>query len=407
MIDQDGLRYKAIFLGDNESISVQVSSNSTQCDSNCIYFVHDKNTGGFGDTILKLVLSYVVLILIRNTLGKWVAKYQFGLYLPYAMHSATRPQFINGDLIHSDHRPVVASLENVVRLKQQDNQRRFRFETHWLKDDECHDIVDQTWLAPDAPLDSQDSILDIFGRCADSEIERYFGTVFSSASPSVQQVENGITHIEGRVSSEECEMKVVGDGQSVNAFRDPWLPRPRMFRPISPAPGGTVMVSDLIGGQGSWDVGSLSRYFMQADIDIILGIPLRSSSTHSLINGQLSTQIPPPLTLSPHLPFLFFTNSSRVLSEEITSTVYFRRSRSRQSGGARITDDQINDLVSKLNQLLPEIRDRRSDKNGIRSHEAVGTSLDAAGVSLLCATDSLLETSFVDCSCIRLSVLIL
>ncbi|KAL4633736.1 hypothetical protein ACB098_04G110200 [Castanea mollissima] len=39
-----------------------------------------------------------------------------------------------------------------------------------------------------------------------------------------------------------------------------------------------------------------------------------------------------------------------------------RRSRSRQPGGSRITDDQINDLVSKLQQLLPEIRDRRSDK---------------------------------------------
>ena len=39
-----------------------------------------------------------------------------------------------------------------------------------------------------------------------------------------------------------------------------------------------------------------------------------------------------------------------------------RRSRSRQSGGSRITDDQINDLVSKLQQLLPEIRDRCSDK---------------------------------------------
>ncbi|XP_010256912.1 PREDICTED: transcription factor ILI6-like [Nelumbo nucifera] len=39
-----------------------------------------------------------------------------------------------------------------------------------------------------------------------------------------------------------------------------------------------------------------------------------------------------------------------------------RRSRSRQSGNSRITDDQINDLVSKLQQLLPEIRDRRSDK---------------------------------------------
>ncbi|EXB93467.1 hypothetical protein L484_006129 [Morus notabilis] len=39
-----------------------------------------------------------------------------------------------------------------------------------------------------------------------------------------------------------------------------------------------------------------------------------------------------------------------------------RRSRSKQSSGSRITDDQINDLVSKLQQLLPEIRDRRSDK---------------------------------------------
>ncbi|XP_044506585.1 transcription factor PRE5-like [Mangifera indica] len=35
--------------------------------------------------------------------------------------------------------------------------------------------------------------------------------------------------------------------------------------------------------------------------------------------------------------------------------------RSRQSG-SRISDDQIIDLVSKLRQLLPEIRDRRPDK---------------------------------------------
>ncbi|XP_043706713.1 transcription factor PRE6-like [Telopea speciosissima] len=40
-----------------------------------------------------------------------------------------------------------------------------------------------------------------------------------------------------------------------------------------------------------------------------------------------------------------------------------RRSRSRQSSGSsRITDDQINDLVSKLQQLLPELRERHSDK---------------------------------------------
>ncbi|KAL5722703.1 Proteasome subunit alpha type-4 [Ranunculus cassubicifolius] len=40
-----------------------------------------------------------------------------------------------------------------------------------------------------------------------------------------------------------------------------------------------------------------------------------------------------------------------------------RRSRSRQSGTSRnISDDQINDLVSKLQQLLPELRNRNSDK---------------------------------------------
>ncbi|XVF85961.1 hypothetical protein PTKIN_Ptkin17bG0159300 [Pterospermum kingtungense] len=40
-----------------------------------------------------------------------------------------------------------------------------------------------------------------------------------------------------------------------------------------------------------------------------------------------------------------------------------RRSRSRQSAGvSRITDDQITDLVSKLQQLIPELRGRRSDK---------------------------------------------
>ncbi|KAI7995791.1 Transcription factor PRE6 [Camellia lanceoleosa] len=39
-----------------------------------------------------------------------------------------------------------------------------------------------------------------------------------------------------------------------------------------------------------------------------------------------------------------------------------RRSRSRQSGGvSRISDDQIADLISKLQQLIPELR-LRSDR---------------------------------------------
>ncbi|CAL5396242.1 unnamed protein product [Camellia sinensis] len=40
-----------------------------------------------------------------------------------------------------------------------------------------------------------------------------------------------------------------------------------------------------------------------------------------------------------------------------------RRSRSRQSGeSSRITDEQIADLISKLQQLIPELRNRGSDK---------------------------------------------
>nr|AFK41511.1 unknown [Lotus japonicus] len=40
-----------------------------------------------------------------------------------------------------------------------------------------------------------------------------------------------------------------------------------------------------------------------------------------------------------------------------------RRSRSRQSGGSsEISDAQITDLISKLQQLIPELRARRSDK---------------------------------------------
>ncbi|KAL4333212.1 hypothetical protein GQ457_07G017890 [Hibiscus cannabinus] len=39
-----------------------------------------------------------------------------------------------------------------------------------------------------------------------------------------------------------------------------------------------------------------------------------------------------------------------------------RRSRSRQSGVPRITDDQLAHLVSKLQHLIPELRRSRSDK---------------------------------------------
>ncbi|KAK4712466.1 hypothetical protein R3W88_006979 [Solanum pinnatisectum] len=39
-----------------------------------------------------------------------------------------------------------------------------------------------------------------------------------------------------------------------------------------------------------------------------------------------------------------------------------RRSRHSSTGSSRISDEQIIELVSKLQQLLPEIRNRRSSK---------------------------------------------
>ncbi|KAL6983502.1 Proteasome subunit alpha type-4 [Sarracenia purpurea var. burkii] len=76
-----------------------------------------------------------------------------------------------------------------------------------------------------------------------------------------------------------------------------------------------------------------------------------------------------------------------------------RRSRSRQSGASRISDDEVADLVSKLQQLIPELRTRRSDKvsaskvlqetcNYIRSlHREVDDLSDRLS-ELLASTDS-------------------
>ncbi|KAF4347816.1 hypothetical protein G4B88_012929 [Cannabis sativa] len=49
---------------------------------------------------------------------------------------------LNGDFLNSDHRPIVATLENVSRRQR-------------------------SWLSLDCPLANQDSLIDIFGLCAD------------------------------------------------------------------------------------------------------------------------------------------------------------------------------------------------------------------------------------------------
>ncbi|KAF4368982.1 hypothetical protein G4B88_011810 [Cannabis sativa] len=136
---------------------------------------------------------------------------------------------LNGDLLHSDHRLVVASLENVIRLQRNDRKRCFRFETHWLKDDDCHDIVQRTWLASEvsSPLDNQDCILDIFGRCADQlgawnkgkfgsiprlvrETQKQLDDLLSVSAPLVRmdEVKRLETKLNDLLSREECYWKL-------------------------------------------------------------------------------------------------------------------------------------------------------------------------------------------------------
>ncbi|CAN1262549.1 Transcription factor PRE4 [Linum perenne] len=74
-----------------------------------------------------------------------------------------------------------------------------------------------------------------------------------------------------------------------------------------------------------------------------------------------------------------------------------RRSRTRQAGSSRnITDDQILDLVTKLQQLLPELRNRRrSDKVPI-STLLLATYLPSYQSSFFCtsaASHSLYSTA--------------
>ncbi|KAL4363173.1 hypothetical protein GQ457_04G011290 [Hibiscus cannabinus] len=96
------------------------------------------------------------------------------------------------------------------------------------------------------------------------------------------------------------------------------------------------------------------------------------------------------------LSVLFY---SRVAYIPSLNTMSGRRSRSKQSSVSRITDEQIADLVSKLQQLIPELRRRRFDKassskvlqetcNYIRSLHREVEDLSERLSQLLASTDS-------------------
>jgi hypothetical protein len=95
-------------------------------------------------------------------------------------------------------------------------------------------------------------------------------TVFSgNASPTWQGVQHGLELLKKGI------IWRVGDGTPIRIWRDPWIPRPHSFRPISVQGKCRLRhVSDLITAQGTWNMQLLHKYFLQVDIDMITQIKL-------------------------------------------------------------------------------------------------------------------------------------
>ena len=70
----------------------------------------------------------------------------------------------------------------------------------------------------------------------------------------------------------------VGDGSRIRALVDPWLPRPRDFRPLSVRDASFSKVSDFILPNLTWNRSRLEVVFEPCDVDIILAIPLSTRS---------------------------------------------------------------------------------------------------------------------------------
>ncbi|KAL6179662.1 hypothetical protein ACLB2K_046334 [Fragaria x ananassa] len=88
----------------------------------------------------------------------------------------------------------------------------------------------------------------------------------------------------------------IGDRCSVRAWEDPWLPRPRDFRPLSQRSSSNMLVNDFIFVDKMWNVDLVGEHFEQADVDLILTIPLSRRAGldklvwHYDLKGSFSTR---------------------------------------------------------------------------------------------------------------------
>jgi ribonuclease HI len=90
-------------------------------------------------------------------------------------------------------------------------------------------------------------------------------TVFSAnASPAWQGVQHGLDLLKKGL------IWRIGNGNQIRIWRDPWIPRPHTFRPVSKQRSCRLRrVSELLNGQGEWNMHLLHRYFKLADVEAI------------------------------------------------------------------------------------------------------------------------------------------
>jgi hypothetical protein len=95
-------------------------------------------------------------------------------------------------------------------------------------------------------------------------------TVFApNASPSWQGVQYGLELLKKGL------VWRVGNGDQIRIWRDPWIPRPHSFKPISVQGDCRLRrVSALLDEQGAWNLQLLRRHFLQVDIDAIMQIKI-------------------------------------------------------------------------------------------------------------------------------------
>ncbi|KAL0458751.1 UNVERIFIED_CONTAM: hypothetical protein Slati_0502300 [Sesamum latifolium] len=91
----------------------------------------------------------------------------------------------------------------------------------------------------------------------------------------------------------------VGSGELIHAWSDPWLPRSRFFRPITPhlALGGDLLVSEPLDPVlEGWDSRRVRELLWPEDSDLILSLPLSRSGEedvwvwHYSKNGMISVR---------------------------------------------------------------------------------------------------------------------